>query len=355
MAVLLILTKPIHIAQADPNALHVALGGDCGGASPCYATIQAAVDAASDSDTIKVTQGTYTSTGFQVVYVNKAITLTGGYSVTDWVNSYPITRPTVIDAEDVTSRRGVHIDGTGVATITLAGLTVQRGYAQDSSGGGVCILTGTVVLRDTQVLSSTATGFPGGGGVYVANGVVTLGGNFIRGNAASSYGGGVLVSGGTATLSDNTIQDNSGGTGAGVFVLGGTVTLDGNTVFSNTAGNHGGGVALAAGIVALDGNTIVSNTANGNGAGVYTWRGHYPNDFTLSGNAIRGNVANQSGGGVYVESVSTVLEGNTFQGNSASQSGGGIYVHESNISATLNRNIILSLPDMKWSPSLSRG
>ena len=54
MAVLLILTRPIHIAQADPNALHVALGGDCGGASPCYATIQAAVDAASDSDTIIV-------------------------------------------------------------------------------------------------------------------------------------------------------------------------------------------------------------------------------------------------------------------------------------------------------------
>jgi hypothetical protein len=84
------------------------------------------VDAASDGDTVKVAQGVYTtSMAFQVVYVNKAITLTGGFTSTDWFHSYPLTQPTVIDAENVVRRRGVYVDGTGVPTITLSGLTIQ--------------------------------------------------------------------------------------------------------------------------------------------------------------------------------------------------------------------------------------
>ena len=48
--------------SAAPTTFHVAPGGDCGGAPNCYGTIQAAVDAAADYDTIKVAEGTYTST-----------------------------------------------------------------------------------------------------------------------------------------------------------------------------------------------------------------------------------------------------------------------------------------------------
>jgi pectin methylesterase-like acyl-CoA thioesterase len=67
IAVFLLLDPNTRAAQAQGTILHVAPGGDCGGASPCYATIQAAVDAASNGDTIKVAQGTYTSIGSMVV------------------------------------------------------------------------------------------------------------------------------------------------------------------------------------------------------------------------------------------------------------------------------------------------
>ncbi len=62
------------------------------------------MDTASDGDTVKVAQGVYTNPGLQVVYLSKGITSTGGYTTTDWANSYPLTRPAVIDAENVAGR-----------------------------------------------------------------------------------------------------------------------------------------------------------------------------------------------------------------------------------------------------------
>ena len=41
-------------ARAVASTYYVSSDGDCGAASPCYATIQDAVDAASDGDTVKV-------------------------------------------------------------------------------------------------------------------------------------------------------------------------------------------------------------------------------------------------------------------------------------------------------------
>jgi len=74
---------------AGYDALYVSSDGNCGTASPCFSTIQAAVDAANEGDTIKVAQGTYTSNDLQVAYISIGITLTGGYTVTDWSNPYP--------------------------------------------------------------------------------------------------------------------------------------------------------------------------------------------------------------------------------------------------------------------------
>ncbi len=68
-----------------------------------YTSIQAAVDAASDGDVIKVAAGTYTgvdvrprhditTTGVvtQMEYVSKTITIQGGYTTTNWTTSDPI-------------------------------------------------------------------------------------------------------------------------------------------------------------------------------------------------------------------------------------------------------------------------
>ena len=82
-------------AHAEANTVrYVASGGDCGGAMPCYATVQAAVDAACAGDEIRAAAGTYTDLSVrpradgaltdvvtQVVYISQTITLRGGYLV----------------------------------------------------------------------------------------------------------------------------------------------------------------------------------------------------------------------------------------------------------------------------------
>ena len=100
----LCLAGSTSLVLADPGTLYVAVGGDCGGATPCYATVQEAVDAANPDDVIKVAAGTYSGVSTrdevtQTVYISKNVTIRGGYTTTDWENSAPATNPTTLDAQ----------------------------------------------------------------------------------------------------------------------------------------------------------------------------------------------------------------------------------------------------------------
>ena len=59
--------------------LYVNPDGVCGGNSPCYTTIQAAINAANNGDTIKVADATYN----EAVDINKSLTLQGAQAGVD--------------------------------------------------------------------------------------------------------------------------------------------------------------------------------------------------------------------------------------------------------------------------------
>ena len=79
--------SPVLAQGPDGDSVYyVALDGACGGNTPCYTTVQAAVDAVDDpGDEIRVATGVYTGVqtraGFdQIAYISKSLTLRGGYS-----------------------------------------------------------------------------------------------------------------------------------------------------------------------------------------------------------------------------------------------------------------------------------
>jgi len=330
VSLLLGLSSLTHQAEAQTGGLlYVALGGDCGGMSPCYPHPQEAVDAAGPGDLIKMAAGTYTSVSVregvtQVLFINKTVTIRGGYTTTDWSHSDPQANPTVLHAQ--AEGRVLYIEGS-ISPI-IEGLDVTGGDASGLGGGPA---------------ASDA-----GGGVYVKTAQVTIRENRMYSNT-SECGGALYLDQSDSTVSLNTIISNTAGCGGGVYLDSSAAALSGNTVEGNTAsfafwgpGGSGGGLYLRYSPNAwLSGNVIQGNLATGaplgggGGGGLYL----YMSGAVLSGNAIADNsvvgAPGTGGGGLYLYRSTASLRGNTISSNS-SDYGGGLYLRRSDAALTNN-------------------
>ncbi|RLC85148.1 MAG: hypothetical protein DRI37_08275 [Chloroflexi bacterium] len=257
LGLLLLLSKLLAVPaplRAAVDVHYVAPGGDCGEMTPCYADIQAAVDAATPGAEIRVAEGTYTGMSVrdsvtQVVYLSKTLTLRGGYTTTDWETSYPLTQPTILDAQ----RQGRVLYITGADnTLQIEGLRLTGGQANE--GAGLALLESALTLTHNLIYSNTAASF--GGGAKLSGHQVTLVGNDIFSNTATWGGGGLLIEG-WANLYDNTIHHN--GPIDGLCIWNGDVTLV-NTLISN---NHATGLTLIGGNLRAWHTTFAANDAYG--------------------------------------------------------------------------------------------
>ena len=235
---------------------------------------------------IKVAEGTYTGINnkgghAQVVYIDKSITIRGGYTTTNWTTSDPVANPTTLDAEG--GGRVLYI--TGNINPTIEGLRITGGDAtvlgSDEDGGGVFVQFATATFMNNQVFSNTAHV---GGGFNLDQSAATLSHNTIISNNAGHGGGGLWMwQCDNTTLSGNTISFNTASSQAGGLWSGGAsdnVIFDSNTFSNNYSGGFAGGLELQGEGYSLIGNTIISNTATHGGGGLFLLNG----DFTLTGN-----------------------------------------------------------------------
>jgi hypothetical protein len=348
-------TLTVEGASPQPPQRVVALrnlGADTGcyarvnDGSLTYPVVQWAVDTAQAGDLVKLA-GTCNDVNQygglpQVVYVDKALTLRGGYTTTDWTAPDPVAHPTSLDAGGL--GRVVYVDG--VSHVDIEGLRITGGDATGlggypwggDAGGGVYVRGVTaavsVGISNTHVFSSTAEL---GGGLYLESCDATLSGNSVYGNSAEwTGGGGLYIRDSQAILEKNTVTDNAGGWGGGLHLVGGESTLSDNT-FTGNAGGVGGGMALEAATVWLNRNSIVENSSSLGAGGAYV----YLSDATFDGDVICKNTAATYGGGVWVYSQAPRLINVVIADNEVETDGAGMYVDTASpqlVHATIARN-----------------
>ncbi|SDU85946.1 right-handed parallel beta-helix repeat-containing protein [Jiangella alkaliphila] len=335
-----VLTSTTDAADADVG------DGIClTGAGEC--TLRAAIqesNASTAPDVIQVAAGTY----------ELAIAPEGdnGADTGDLDITAPVTvngagaAATVVDGGDAPSGappeqtaldRVLEIHETAGA-VTLSGLTLREGFAQEEGGALYTASGGNIRLNGVNVTDSEAIG--DGGGIYALSGTVTITGGALTGNTAHN-GGGVFGGGEPSltgvpsrlNLSGVTVDGNSAMSGGGVFIdHEGALNLTNTPITDNhaTDGDGGGVVAGSKASLSIRGGAIEGNTATGDGGGVFTGieRPVSIEDVAFTGNEagieVEG-VTEGSGGGLFAGgSGPVVVESSTFTENSAGTAGGGI-------------------------------
>ena len=260
-----------------------------------YPTVQSAVNASANGDTVLVAPGTYAE---NINFSGKAITVTseGGPEVT------------IIDGSQADSVVKF-ISGEGRSSM-LSGFTVLNGR----SG------------FDTQ-------GYGKGGGIWMLNSSPTIVGNIIANNRGCE-GSGISLTLSWPLIQQNTIVNNrqlgcSGGRGAGIgraydYPPGPQIEILDNVISDNVQLSADGGGIAGEGFL-IRGNLISGNVATGNipcafGGGIYTFGA-----TTIVQNIITGNRAG-CGGGIYLGggAAGELITNNTIADNDAVE-GSGIY------------------------------
>jgi hypothetical protein len=297
--------------------------GDCTDPNNPCRTVQYAVDAAQDEDTIKIAAGVYTGVVSRnglssMVHITKSLAIQAGYAPGFDGPPDPDANAVLLDAQ--WQGRGLTIGGD--ITVTLEGLRITRGSVVEDGGAikalgaGVRVTTATVTISNSHIYQNGAEG--AGGGLYLDHADTTVTGSKISNNHASRV-----------------VSASAGGLEA----IESKVTLIGNIISGNSASAyavHGGGLNLIDSDATLVGNTIAGNVAEGSrfgglGGGLYVKGGQ----VSLLGNQITGNrntegygVWPSEGGGLRLESVRATLVNNVLTGNSG-RLGSGLYLADS--------------------------
>ncbi|MDP2898436.1 MAG: hypothetical protein Q8Q12_18005 [bacterium] len=229
-----------------------------------YSTIQAAIDAAPEGDTIAVSPGTHVE---NISFGGKNVVLCS----TDPTNP-EVVAATTIDGNQAGSV--VTFAGTENESCVLTGFTIRNGKARHGAGicGGTWDLHAHATIRGNVIASNWAGGdeWPhgAGGGLVYCDGLIEN--NLVTANRASSSprssqptgGGGLHACNGE--IRDNIISNNRSeafGEGGGLCTCTGVIH---DNVITGNAANHGGGLYGCDGIVSN--NQIIGNTALRGGA-----------------------------------------------------------------------------------------
>lgn len=287
--------------------------------SPYFCTIQAAVDAAGNGDTVLIEPALYVESVIVPDY--RVLTLAGNPSR----SSAPIV---IVGAN---SQRVLYVGLR--TTVTVQAVTLDNGFVFDDGANVYVEVEADVTLDNVIVRNGTADR---GGGIFNA-GTLTINDSTIEQNDANSGGG--IFNDGTLSVLNGTIADNTATEGGGIEfgATGQPSTLDGVVIEGNSA-EHCGGVLLNDDVtmttVTINANSATDGTFDANdlngGGGVCVVSG----DLTMTDSTISNNYSAQNGGGIHAKRVfggtgNVVISNTHIMSNTALSSGGGLFAADS--------------------------
>jgi len=276
--------------------------------------IQAALDVVDDGGIVLLAAGTHANAETPVI--TSAITLAGTTAK---------SLDTIISGAG--ARRGLVLANSHA---TVKDLVVESGDVNYYGGGIFAPQGGTIsncLIRNSYARLTTYPGPYGGGGVYLAHGLLVD--SRLEENRADHAGGGALLVE-DATARGCQFVTNTASSGGGVGLWGGHV--DDCLMASNNAG-MGGGAYFSSGTLAAS--ELSYNRASSQGGGVYVGGAGTVERCTISANS------SHTGGGVNMALVedTSVLRSCLVTGNSASSDGGGVQIRAGHIeSCTIASN-----------------
>jgi len=274
-----------------------------------YTSIQGAISAAVNEDTIIVRPGTYPES---IDFYGKEIHL----------RSEQGPNVTIIDGGQsswivVTFR---FAEGPGAI---IEGFTITNG--DHPVGGGVYCYYASPTIRDNIITANAAVR---GGGIRCYHSEAIISGNVISDNIADSRGGGIDCEGGSPDISNNAIVNNSSlgvywDGGGGIFCEYSPANIEDNVISGNTTGGDGGAVYCYSSDMRIAANEFSNNTAE-NGGAVYCYR----SKPVIEGNLINKNGVSHEGGAICSYTSSPIITRNEIVDNGTWRRGGAIYCEE---------------------------
>jgi len=246
-----------------------------------YSTIQAAINASLNGDTVLAAPGTYIE---NINFRGKKIVVTGTYYQT---NNPSAIYATVINGSmpsNPDSGSCVIINNHEDSTCVLQGFAItggsgtkwtdEHGAGIYREGGGILIAFSSPVIQNNiifnnQCVNPAGVSSRGGGGMRIGDSYPRLYNNIIMNNTAL-YGAGIVLNYTGCIMKNNVVCINYGsndfGAGSGIWVNSDftrTKVIENNTIVNNSALAGTGGIS-AGGTIILRNNIIWGNTSPNN-------------------------------------------------------------------------------------------
>jgi hypothetical protein len=227
----------------------------------CFTTIQGAVSAAVDGDTINVDPGVFVENvviarpakrrknfGLTISGAGSGLTFVDGNQVGFVISAY---KSTAVSLSNMTIRNG----GDGGVLGDGSRLQIFDCVITNNPGGGIEVGPGQLALVSSQVTSNNATVDNGRGGIWFSG----------AGSSGPQFHNDAMF------IDRSTIAGNSGFAAGGIFFEGTTGRITNSTISGNTAlvpdflAAQGGGISVERGAMQIANSTISGNVAQSGG------------------------------------------------------------------------------------------